>query len=136
MKTTHLISAFLLVFLGTGCTHIATSNRENKFKNKVFVHLFFNSEQECIDSQPEPDFWYNCHQQLDFLEENKVQIMLTDIIWQGTYKIQKDLVILSFEPNYEIPSGEIIFEIVNSSKLINTENNTIWKKVSGNSIWN
>lgn len=89
-----------------------------------------------MDSQPEPDFFENCHQQVDFYKDNKVEIMLTDIYWRGTYSLQGNLVILKFDPNYEIPDGEIIFEIINPAKILNSENGTVWKKISGNSIWN
>lgn len=88
-----------------------------------------------MDAQPEPDFFHNCHQQIDFIKDRKVRIMLTDILWDGTYKIQGDLLILTFEPNFEIPTGEIIFEILNPTLLIKTDDNTLWKKMKGNSIW-
>lgn len=89
-----------------------------------------------MENQPEPDFFINCHQQVDFYKDNIVDIMLTDIIWRGTYRIEGNIVILSFEPSYEIPDGEIIFEIINPAKLLHTEHGTVWKKISGNSIWN
>lgn len=127
---------FLLVLLAiTACSQVGTSARENMFKNKSFVHLFFETEEECLASQPEPDFFYNCHQQLDFLKYKKVQIMLSDIIWIGQYKLEGDKIILTFEPNYEIPDGEIILEILNPSTLLKTDDQTIWKKMKGNSIW-
>lgn len=88
-----------------------------------------------MDAQPDPDFFINCHQQVDFYSENKVEIMLTDIYYRGTYKIMGDLVVLSFEPGPEIPDGEIIFQFLNPAKLYHLEYGTVWKKVSGNSIW-
>ncbi len=105
------------------------------FQNKSFVHLYFETEKECLDAQPEPDFFQNCHQQIDFMKDRKVRIMLTDILWDGTYKIQRDLLILTVEPNFEIPSGEITFEILNPTRLIKTDDSTLWKKMNGNSIW-
>ncbi|MFO7719804.1 MAG: hypothetical protein R6W85_05110, partial [Gillisia sp.] len=90
---------------------------------------------ECMDAQPEPDFFYNCHQQIDFMKNKKVRIMLTDILWDGTYQVQGDLLILKFTPNFEIPTGEILFEIINPTRLIKTDTNTLWKKMNGNSIW-
>ena len=109
--------------------------RENILVNKTYVYLLFSTEKECIENQPDPDFFINCHQQVDFYKNNIVEIMLTDIIWRGTYRIEGNNVILSFESSYEIPGGELIFEIINPAKLYLTQNETVWKKVSGNSIW-
>jgi hypothetical protein len=125
----------LLLLVFTSCSQVGTSARDNIFKNKSFVHLYFETEKECLDAQPEPDFFINCHQQLDFMKDKKVRIMLTDILWDGTYKVQGKLIILKFEPNYEIPTGEITFEIINPIRLIKTDDNNLWKKMNGNSIW-
>ena len=126
----------LAVILLGACAHVPPPFRENVLANKTYVYLFFKTEQECMENQPEPDFFINCHQQVDFYKDNIVDIMLTDIIWRGTYRIEGNIVILSFEPSYEIPDGEIIFEIINPAKLLHTEHGTVWKKISGNSIWN
>lgn len=126
----------LILALISACSQVGISGRETIFEDKTFVHLYFETEEDCLASQPEPDFFYNCHQQLDFLKDKKVQIMLTDVLWNGEYKLKGDTVILTFEPNYEIPSGEIIFEIINPTKLLKSDDQTIWKKISGNSIWN
>ncbi len=105
-------------------------------KNKSFVYLYFPTLQECLDAQPDPDFFMNCHQQVDFYSGKKVEIMLTDIYWRGTYEIIGHLVVCTFEPNPEIPEGEIVFELLNPAKLLLLENGTVWKKISGKSIWN
>ncbi|MFO7719690.1 MAG: hypothetical protein R6W85_04530, partial [Gillisia sp.] len=103
------IPVFLLILmLIPACSQVGTSARENMFQNKSFVHLYFETEKECMDAQPEPDFFYNCHQQIDFMKNKKVRIMLTDILWDGTYQVQGDLLILKFTPNFEIPTGEIL----------------------------
>lgn len=135
MKAKTVISLLILIVI-SACSQVSITGRENIFKNKTFVHLYFETEEECIASQPEPDFFYNCHQQLDFLKDKKVQIMLTDILWIGEYKLEGDAIILTFEPNNEIPNGEIIFEILTPTKLLKTDDSTIWKKVNGNSIYN
>lgn len=125
----------LILMLITACSPVGTSARQNMLQNKSFAHLYFETEEECLAAQPEPDFFQNCHQQIDFMKDKKVRIMLTDILWDGTYKTQGNLITLTFEPNFEIPTGEILFEIVNPSRLIKTDDNTIWKKISGDSIW-
>lgn len=125
----------LILMLITACSQVGSTAKESMFQNKSFVHLFFETEQECLDAQPDPDFFYNCHQQVDFLKDRKVRIMLTDILWDGTYKLQGDLLILEVEPNFEIPKGKIVFEVINPTRLIKTDDNTLWKKLNGDSIW-
>ncbi len=127
---------FLLILtLITACSQLGTTGKENIIKNNSFVHLYFETEEDCLASQRDPDFFYNCHQQLDFLNDKKVQIMLTDLLWMGEYKLEGDTIILTFKANNEIPSGEILFEIVNAHQLVKSDDQTIWKKISGNSIW-
>lgn len=130
-KTTLL----LLLLCLTSCSGEDDSTHENFLQDQTYVHLFFQSEKECIDGQPEPDFFYNCHQQVNFLQNNTVEIILTDIIWRGRYEIKMNTIILYFEPNFEIPDGEIKFEILHSTKLLNLDHSTVWKKVNGDSIW-
>ncbi|MGM1054477.1 MAG: hypothetical protein ACQEWG_01170 [Bacteroidota bacterium] len=125
----------LILMLITACSQVGSNARESMFQNKSFVHLYFETEKECMDAQPDPDYFHNCHQQIDFMKDRRVRIMLTDILWDGTYKIQGDLLILKFEPNFEIPTGEIFFEILNPTRLIKTDDNNLWKKMNGNSIW-
>ena len=109
--------------------------RENMLVNSSFVYLYFPTLKECMEAQPDPDFWINCHQQVDFYPGNRADIMLTDIYYRGTYRIMGNLVVLTFEPGPEIPDGEIVFQMLNPSKLLYLDNGTVWKKMSGNSIW-
>lgn len=128
------LSWITVLLFSMACTKVAPPN-EDFLVNRSFAHLFFPTKQECMEAQPEPDFFYNCHQQVDFYDNNVVQLMLTDILWRGTYKIEEDLVILSFEPNFEISDGEVIFRRVEGNKLLRIENQTLWKEVTGGSIW-
>lgn len=124
-----------IILLMGACTHKDVPVKENMLKNKSFVYLYYPTLKDCLDSQPDPDFFYNCHQQVDFYPDYKVEIMLTDIYWRGSYKVMGDLIILTFEPNHEIPDGEIIFKMLNPAKILHAENGTVWKKMSGDSIW-
>lgn len=127
------IAIVLAIF--TSCNKLNTPGQEKQFENKSYVRLFFDSEEECQDAQP-PDFFINCHQQVDFYKDNLVEIMISDIIWRGTYVVVNKKIIISMEPNFEIPSGEIIFEVKNNTLLIKTNDRTEWRKMKGNSIWN
>lgn len=132
MIITNVLSVLVLV----SCSPGGLPAKENMLKNKSFVHLYFQTEKECMDAQPEPDFFQNCHQQVEFFKNNRVEIMLSDIYYQGTYSIQGNNVVLLIESNVEIPDGVIIFEIINPTRLKYIENGSVWKKMSGNSIWN
>lgn len=134
MKSFSLIG-FLAVLLFSGCSNEFNSANDNRLRNKSFVHLFFETEEDCLAAQPEPDFFINCHQQIDFMENNEVNLMLSDIIWQGTYQVDKNVVWLHFEDNYEVPEGFLAFEIIKGNSLRRLDNNTMWKKLEGTSIW-
>ena len=136
MKQLYLLFFPIILILISGCTTVPLPAKENMFKNKIFVHLYYNTEEECMASQPDPDFFLNCHRQLDFLGNKEVHIMLTDIIYIGTYEVSGDKLFIYVENNSEIPDGEIIFEIINPAKLVKIDDKSLWKKVSGRSIWN
>lgn len=124
----------LVLFIAQSCKPETVPGQEKRFQNKSFVYSFYDSEEECLDSQP-PDFFINCHQQVDFYKYNQVEIMLSDIIWRGEYHVENNTMILTFEPNFEIPDGIIVFEIKSNSVLKHVSNGTKWKKMNGNSIW-
>ena len=132
MKLKSEIFLYILLVISSCSTD---RTEKDLYKNNSYVHLFFETEEECIASQPEPDFFYNCYQQLDFLDDKKVQILLSDILWTGEYRLEKDKLVLTFTPNNEIPNGQIIFEILNNSKLLKLDDQSIWKKINGNSIY-
>lgn len=135
MKGRITLMLVLLVFYSS-CTKDTPPEEKNLLENNSYAYLFFETEKECMANQPEPDFFHNCHQQIDFYEDNNVEIMLTDILWRGTYKIEDIHVFITLEPNYEIPGGEVVFELINGgAQLLKLDNNTVWKKISGDSIW-
>lgn len=124
----------IILLLGA-CSHNAIPAKDSMLKNKSFVYLYYPTLKDCLEAQPDPDFFLNCHQQVDFYPDNRAEIMLTDIYYRGTYSILGNLVVLTFDPAPEIPDGEITFELLHPNKLLHLEYGTVWKKVSGNSIW-
>lgn len=125
-----------IFILSTSCSKDSPPGNENILENRSYVFLFFDTEKECHDNQPEPDFFINCHQQVDFYEDKIAEIMLTDIIWRATYKIEDTHVFLTMEPNHEVPGGEVVFELLDGgARLLKLDNNTVWKKITGDSIW-
>ena len=135
MKENFTFIVFIVLISITSCNKLSAPGQEKQFEGKSYVQLFFNSEEECMNAQP-PDFFINCHQQVDFLKNNEVEIMLSDIIWRGTYEVINKKIIISMEPNFEVPSGEIIFLVKNNTLLIKSNDKTEWRKMKGNSIWN
>jgi hypothetical protein len=105
-----------------------------ELENETFVYLHFKTEQQCLDAQPS-DFFINCHSEISFLENGLAEIILTDIIWRGEYKVIKKNIILTFNDNPEVPQGTLVFQIINSSKLKKADDKTIWNKMNGDSIW-
>jgi hypothetical protein len=107
---------------------------EFSFENETFIYLYFKTEQECLDAQP-TDFFINCHSEINFLKNGLAEIILTDIIWRGEYTVVKKNIIVTFEDNHEVPEGTIVFQIINKSKIKRVDDNTVWNKMTGDSIW-
>ncbi len=134
-----IIIALLVSIVSINCSGDDTTlapTPSYEFENQSFVLLHFQTEQDCIDAQPNPGFFINCHKQIDFIENKQVNIVLTDILYSGTYSLKNGMLILNFKDNSEIPQNEITFEIITSSQIKNVDDNTIWNKMKGNSIWN
>lgn len=131
-----IFTCVCLIFLMGACSKVDIPVKENMLKNKSFVFLYYPTLKECLDSQADPDFFENCHQQVDFFRNQRVEIMLSDIYYRGNYKIMGNQIVLTFPVSHEIPDGIIIFEMLHPTRLLKLDNGTIWKKLSGNSIYN
>jgi len=130
----NLLFVVSLFLLASFCEREEDPKKNLEFENETFILLHFKNEQQCLDAQPS-DFFINCHSELTFLENNQVEIILTDIIWRGDYQIIKKNIILNFQNNPEIPEGTIVFQIINNSKLKKVDDKTIWNRKTGESIW-
>jgi hypothetical protein len=106
-----------------------------KFVGKTFDHIFYETEQDCIDSQTDPNFFINCHQELTF-NNNNSEIMLTDIIYTANYSVKNNRIFIhANSETLEFPN-DLIFEIINTSSLKLISDNTIWNERIGNTPWN
>lgn len=124
----------ILAVLTLGCSK-EEEDPHYEFAGKTFDHLYYETEEECMDAQPDPDFFLNCHQQLDFLDDEHVEIMLTDIIYATTYSIENNQITVYATPHsYEFREN-LVFEIINASTLKLVRDNTIWKERQGTSPW-
>lgn len=130
----HYFISFIL-----GLTLLSCSNDDMgafNFEGQTFIHSFFDTEQECLEAQPTPDFFINCHQELRILDSNRAEIMLTDILYSVTYIIENNtLMLLPSESPYEFDEN-LTFEIIDNKTLKSIDFNSTWKLMEGNSIWN
>ncbi len=127
------------LFLCITLSFLSCSNDDNsepsELVGKTFDYLLFETEQECIDAQPDPAFFINCHQELSIIDNHTAEIMLTDIMYSVNYTIGSDrLIIHSHSKTFEF-QNDIIFEIINASSLKLVDNNTIWNERIGNTLW-
>ncbi|WP_025666355.1 hypothetical protein [Aquimarina megaterium] len=130
---------FLLSILGIvllSCSNDDDNSQNTEFVGKTFDYLFFETEQECIDAQTDPNFFINCHQELSFVDNENVEILFTDIKYSANYKVGNNKIVIYSSSNILEFQNDIIFEIINDSSLKFVDNNTIWKLRTGNSIWN
>ncbi len=122
-----------------GITLLSCSNENYSEKSdligKTFDYLFFETEQECLDAQPDPNFFINCHQELNFIDNEKAKIILTDIIYSVSYTIENDKIIIHSSPNTFEFQNDIIFEKVSTFSLKRLDNDTLWNERNGNSLW-
>ena len=102
------------------------------FEGKTFDHLIFETEQECIDAQPNPDFFINCHREIYVMDDHRVQIMLKDMLMIVEYTIEDDHLIVHFGDN---PENFFVYEILSPSSLKLLHDDTVWNERTGNSIW-
>jgi len=112
------------------------NSEQSEFIGKTFDYLFFETEQECIDAQPDPNFFINCHQELSFIDNEKAEIILTDIKYSVNYTIDHAKIIIHPSSNTIEFQNDIIFEKITDSSIKRMGNNTIWNQRNGNSLWN
>ncbi|MDN5200861.1 hypothetical protein QQ008_05800 [Fulvivirgaceae bacterium BMA10] len=126
------IVIIIFSFLYPGCSN----DLEIKFSlaGQTFDHLFFETKQACLDAQPYPDFFLNCHQSLEFLDGREAHITFTDIINKVSYSFHRNQIVLSPKGSTEF-TNRIVFDIIDENTLRLTTDDTIWKRRKGESIW-
>lgn len=132
MRKYFLLSTLGILFLN--CSDDDNS-QQSELIGKTFDYLFFETEQECIDAQPDPSFFINCHQELSIDDHENGEIMLTDIMYSVKYRVKNDkLIIYPNETTFEFQNN-ITFEIINTSSLKLLSINTIWNERTGSALW-
>ena len=129
---------FLLLLIGI--TLLNCSNDDNseqsKFIGKTFDYLFFETEQECINTQPDPTFSLNCHREIRFINKEIAEIILTDILYSVNYTIDESKIIIHSSPHTFEFQNDIIYEKISDSSIQRLENNTVGNQRNGHSLRN
>ena len=130
---------FLILFIGItlfNCSSDDDNSQQSELIGKTFDHLFFETEQECIDTQSDPNFFINCHQELSIIDNENAEIILTDNIYAVKYSIENGKLIIHSNATTAEFQNDLIFELINISSLKLISNNSIWNERIGNTLWN
>lgn len=129
---------FLLLALGIlflNCSNDDNS-QQSELSGKTFDYLFFETEQECLDAQLDPNFLINCHQELSIIDNENAEIILTDIKYSVKYSIDKNKLIIHSNTTTIEFQNDMTFDIINANSLKLLSNDTIWNERIGNILWN
>lgn len=117
-----LLFAFLIL---TGCSvDDDLENPEKNFVGNNYAHLLFDTREECEASWD--DYFMNCAQTLEVINEEQVVIMVTDILYRTNYSIENDKFIVRSSPDTYEFSQDLIFHIMDDGSL--TLGNTRWMR--------
>ena len=105
---------------------------DSALAGKTFDHLLFETQQQCLAAQTNPDFFINCHEEIEFTGDDSAVIMLQDILYNVDYTLDGNKIIVSFPGD---PSATLTFEKTNNASLKLLGDGTVWNKRIGNSIW-
>lgn len=116
-------------------SNCSNDDEQSKFVGQLYAHKYFETYQDCLDAQPDPNFFINCSQNLNFIDNTQVEIIITDIKYTVNYEIKNNEIILfPGERTYEIGDG-LTFEIIDDKTLKSIDYNSIWELVEVDSIW-
>ena len=127
-----LLTAILLISCSNSDRSNENSAAESELTGKTYDYLLFESEQECINAQPDPNFFLNCHREIHFVDDRNAQIMLTDMVIPVKYTIEANKIVIDFSTDQ---SSTLTFEKVNSSSLKLLNDDSVWNERTGESIW-
>ncbi len=69
MKKLLQICLSVIIISSLSCSNDKNSG-DSELAGKTFDYLFFETEQECIDAQTNPDFFTNCHEEIEFIDDD------------------------------------------------------------------
>jgi hypothetical protein len=86
-------------------------------RHRLYQHLdeHFMTLEACLAAQ-DPDFFINCYQEVDFCPDGSAVLILTDIVWSGTYAVGDGYIDTSWPDTSEGPDA-LRFDIVSPRHL-------------------
>jgi hypothetical protein len=119
----------ILLFLAiSGCKK---EDKGHDLTGQRFIHLLTATEQQC--QVLFTTYGVNCFQEISFTSRHEVNIMLTDIVWKGTYWFGDNMLHLQFGPNLMSQRGKIDMEFLNPNMLKGLDRT--WKRYKGPTTW-
>lgn len=119
-----------VVLLVSGCDTFAPG-RTHFAEPRLYAHDFFASFEECEAAQPDPGFWINCSQTAAFCPGGRVELMLTDIVHRGTYRVEGRRVTLRFTDNPEVESRVVFSLSPDEQSMDHHPSGTRWTRKRG-----
>ena len=107
-----------------GCDVFGASERFFA-EDQTYEHRFFETYEACLAAQPDPNFFINCSQWVDFYTDGRVELTLTDIINPGTYRIKGTTITLTMAPSPEV-SEAVTFTLAEDEQSIVDEFGVVW----------
>lgn len=125
------VAALSLALLLSGCSLFGKSTGLDDVtgvhfdSDRVYVHRLASSQEECDQLN---DRGINCFQFLELFSDGGAEIMITDIVHIGSYQIEgTSSVIVSVEPNPELPALLQFAILENGERLQDNWSNSIWE---------
>lgn len=128
---------FLFLFIGIAFLSCTKDDdmQHSELIGKTFDHLFYATEQDCLNAQPDPNSFINCHQELSINDNENAVIILTDIIYAVKYSMEKGKLIIHANAKTVEFHNDLTFELIHTSSLKLLSNNSIWNERVGDSLW-
>ena len=112
---------FTLIILVSSCKKEAEISIEGKY-----IFLLQPDSAACAASQS-PSFYINCDQYIEFTD-TYVYMMLTDIVYRGTYDRKGDRVDIYLY-------GSVMKFEIGTHTLTEIDTRKVWRRMKGSSIW-
>jgi hypothetical protein len=90
-----------LFLLAAGCDALVPGG--GRFdETRLYTFDFFESYEACEAAQPDPNFWINCSQMVTFCPGGQAEVMVTDIVHLGTYRLANRTLRITLPENPEL----------------------------------
>lgn len=102
--------AFLLLLIVASFAGCRKEHQVGPKEGQKFVNLLFPDQASCTQFQQSTGgMVFNCHQSIEFKENNVVDMMVTDILNRGSYKQAGDIIMISFEGPNDVQWTRVLF---------------------------